>query len=86
VKSCAVPSGLFFLTSCRSDVLNVSVNFLPAFFQHRHPQLTKPVRFQYDHMTFPRHQLSAQAVTIFVNQRVARSHFRRRGRAAIVSM
>jgi len=66
-------------------VLNVSVNFLPAYFQHRHPQLTKPVRFQYDHLTFPGHQLSAQPVTVFVNQRVARYRFRRRGRAAIAS-
>jgi len=66
-------------------VLNVSVNFLPADFQHRHPQLTKPVGFEYDHMTFPGHQLSAQTVTVFVNQRVARYRFRRRGRAAIAS-
>ena len=47
-------------------MLNVSVNFLPADFQHRHLQLTKPVRFQYDHLTFPGHQLSAQPVTVFV--------------------
>jgi hypothetical protein len=36
-------------------------------------------------MTFPGHQLSVQAVTIFLNQRVVRYRFRRRGRAAIAS-